>query len=255
MTDLIYGSLTASSADWPNHANPTGWGKPADRLNLEHSDGLVGHCWKALTIITQYSELYTVVGVRTDSQNPFSVEHSLDGQNWVTADGGASVTGTDHAVVTPLAPFACRFTRMSWATTGGTNGIHAQFVGAAGDRTCEDSNTAFDDACKSLKDRIEDHLAALDEAFAKDVAEREAADDGLDSRLEAVVAEFERHYDAQVEDLKAEIARKQADHEARIAEIQTALHSSRQRAIDQAAQKMQAKIDTLASAVEAAESA
>lgn len=126
---LISGTNTASSSDWPTIANPTGWRKSAEHLNVA-KEGLVGHCWKALTVTTEYPSIHTIRGIQTDSHQPFSIEHSMDGEVWTAVEG--EFTGDNQDVEQPIEPFACRYTRMSWATTDGTNGIHAQFVGVEG---------------------------------------------------------------------------------------------------------------------------
>lgn len=123
---LISGTNTATSSDWPTIANPTGWRKSAEHLNVA-KEGLVGHCWKALTVTTEYPSIHTIHGIQTDSHQPFFIEHSMDGEVWTAVEG--EFTGDNQDVEQPIEPFACRYTRMSWATTDGTNGIHAQFVG------------------------------------------------------------------------------------------------------------------------------
>ena len=117
--------MVASSSDWVGYNNPTGWGYPPEYINVG-AHGLVGHCWKALTITTTYDAPKTVTGIQTDSVKPFSIEHSSDGgSTWVLV--GNDFNGSENEI--PLEPFTCEMTRMTWADTSGSNGFHAQFVG------------------------------------------------------------------------------------------------------------------------------
>lgn len=123
---LLTGTMVASSSDWVGHSNPTGWGFPPEYINIG-AHGLVGHCWKALTITTTYDAPKTVTGIQSDANKPFSIEHSSDGETWVLV--GSDFNGSEQEIA--LEPFTCTMTRMTWADTSGTNGFHAQFVGRA----------------------------------------------------------------------------------------------------------------------------
>ena len=93
-SSLLSGAMVASSSDWVGYNNPTGWGYPPEYINVG-AHGLVGHCWKALTITTTYDAPKTVTGIQTDSVKPFSIEHSSDGgSTWVLVgnDFNGSVT-------------------------------------------------------------------------------------------------------------------------------------------------------------------
>ena len=259
---LLSGTNTASSADWPTMSNPTGWGKSADHLNVG-KEGLVGHCWKALTVTTEYPSTQTISGIRTDSNQPFTIEHSMDGVVWTVVEG--KFTGDHQDTTQPLEPFLCRYTRMSWANTVGTNGIHAQFVGvdagnnaaphplcgsaerhdhaecaASPNLPCIDS--AFSGACEALQERMSEHLARVDES-EKEAEEqfRRKYDENRDDwreRLEAGVREFEQHYDEQMAELRETLRMKRLDHEARLIAIEEAFLTDHQASLDEAKQRM-----------------
>ena len=260
---LISGTNTATSTDWPTIANPTGWSKSAEHLNVA-KEGLVGHCWKALSVTTEYPSIHTTRGIQTDSNQPFSIEHSMDGEAWTAVEG--EFTGDNQDVEQPIDPFACRYTRMSWATTGGTNGIHAQFVGVEGGsassdsftRSCENGaectsppslpciDSAFSGACDALQEKVSAHLARVD------ASEKEAEDkhrstydenrDDWEERLEEGVRSFEKHYDEQVAKLRETLRTNKEAHEARLAEIEQAFLTDRQATLDEAQRRMQEKL-------------
>ena len=274
---LISGTNTASSTDWPTMANPTGWSKSAEHLNVA-KEGLVGHCWKALTVTTEYPSIHTIRGIQTDSHQPFSIEHSMDGEVWTAVEG--EFTGDNQDVEQPIEPFACRYTRMSWATTGGTNGIHAQFVGVEGgaesgeggsaspeslpnpcdkgencgenSAECASSpslpciDSAFSGACDALQEKVSAHLARVEasekEAEDKYRSEYDEDRDDWEERLQEGVRDFEKHYDEQMAKLRETLRIKKEAHEARLAEIEQAFLTDRQAALDEAKQRMQDKL-------------
>jgi hypothetical protein len=252
-------------------------------MNIEY-EGLVGHCWRALTITTEYPQVHTITGIQTDSNQPFHIEHSPDGELWSPVEG--ELTGEDANVVQPLEPFACRFTRMTWATTGGTNGIHAQFVGveddeqklddgSRGEQKLDDGSdacdtedascapctpnlpcigSAFEDACEALQAKIGAHIASVEDEIAneeKRYAEEydENCVDWLE-RLEEGVKDFESYYEQHMAELRCVLRAKRNAHEARLADIEKEFLVDRQSALDEAKVRMQNKLDAFGVDVE-----
>ena len=175
----------------------------------------------------------------------------MDSDVWTAVEG--EFTGDNQYVVQQIEPFACRYTRMSWATTVGTNGIHAQFVGVDRDSAppfsspslpCIDS--AFSGACETLQEKVSAHLARVceSEEDAEETYRREYDEnrDDWEARLEAGVHEFEKHYDEQMATLRETLCTKTVAHEARLAEIEQAFLAGRQASLDEAKQRIQEKL-------------
>ena len=258
---LLFGTNTASSTDWPTMVNPTGWGKSAEHLNVE-KEGLVGHCWKSLTVTTEYPSIHTINGLQTDSNHPFSIEHSINGEEWISL--GCEFTGDNKDIEQTLEPFACRYIRMEWATTYGTNGIHAQFVGVEGEYTnaskhsnkqdtpCVSSTyppcieNVFLSACEILQKKISVHLEQVEEREKsmedKYRSEYNENNKDWDERLEEGVRDFKKHYEEQISILRETLYKKKQAHEARLAEIEQAFLVSRQESLDIVKQRMQDKL-------------
>jgi hypothetical protein len=234
-------------------------------MNIEY-EGLVGHCWKALTITTEYPHTQRITGIQTDSNQPFYIEHSPDGESWSRAEG--ELTGEDANVVQPLEPFACRFTRMTWVTTGGTNGIHAQFVGGEEEEVPEPEDgadeapctpctpctpklpcigSAFEDACGALQAKIGAHIASVEDDNANEetryAEEYDENRTDWQERLEEGVKDFESHYEQQMEELRSALRAKRTAHEARLADIEKEFLVDRQSALDEAKGRMQNMLD------------
>eukprot|EP01084_Bolivina_argentea_P109138 195062_1 len=102
----------------------TGWNKPLEEINFGRS-GLVGHYFHELDIITEFSELPEINGVKCDyNMYPFEIMFSDDGINW-----GAPIIVADALNIYKIdPPIETKFARMLWQATDGSNGFHAQFV-------------------------------------------------------------------------------------------------------------------------------
>ena len=151
--------MVASSSDWVGHSNPTGWGFPPEYINIG-AHGLVGHCWKALTITTTYDAPQTVTGIQSDANKPFSIEHSSDGETWVLV--GSDFNGSLQEIA--LEPFTCTMTRMTWTDTSGTNGFHAQFVGRASTSGGEEGGEEGGEAGGESNGGEQDHASGSDDS-------------------------------------------------------------------------------------------
>jgi len=228
-------------------------------MNVEH-EGLVGHCWKALTITTEYSKAQTVNGIHTDSNQPFTIEHSADGEVWTRVEG--EFMGVDVSVEQPLQPFVCRYTRMSWATTAGSSGIHAQFVGSEcnTDRPADVSECredeesvlpcvkqAVSDVCEQLQDKINTRVASVEKDLC--AAEEEYKSkydqhrDDWEEQLEEGISTFEARYESEIKSIQEALRTKHNAHKARLAEIEKEFLTERQTSLDETKQRLQDKLN------------
>jgi hypothetical protein len=273
-TSLLYGTMIASSPDFPSNKNPTGWGKSPEYLNIDNDEGLVGHCWKALTITTDYATTHTITGLQTNSNQPFYVEYSSDGEIWERVEG--EYTGSDKTVVQDCGPFRCVYTRMVWSVTSGTNGFNAQFIGymaenndddepeAREDDACEDdceatdnsceacipcADAMFSKACKELQDKIDTHLSVVDDELQREEKkcheEKCLSRDEWQERLDKRVSEFDQHYAQKIAELQEVVRKKKDEHEERIATLREDFSAERQNAYDETMQSIRNKIENL----------
>ena len=106
----------------------TGWAKSTDKLNFDE-EGLVGHYWKQLDVITDFENTIPITGIKCDyTKNPVIIMFSDDGNNWSKYEM-ITVEFTDSKPEQIFEnPVQARFARMFWVKTDGTKGFHAQFL-------------------------------------------------------------------------------------------------------------------------------
>ena len=257
---LLYGTMTASSPDFPDHTNPTGWSKSPDHMNIDNNEGLVGHCWKALTITTDYTVSHTITGIQTNSNQFFYIEYSSDGEVWKRVEG--EFKGDDKNVLQPLKPFVCVQTRMVWADTSGTNGFNTQFVGVESNTIeCEEKDVCADEqrflcsddmfhkACVHLQERIDTHVESVEEEMqcTEDACMEESAlsHDEWRGRLDKSIDDFDAHYTQKVAEMKDVLQKKRVEHEARMKQIQAEFALDRQVAYDDTLLAIQKNMESL----------
>jgi hypothetical protein len=96
---LLYGAIAVTCPDDKRHNGMvycTGHGKSPTFANLGFGHGgkrgIAGNWWGAFDLITDYQSVVHVTGVYTDSDNPFRIAHSLDGEDWTEQ---CTVSGRD----------------------------------------------------------------------------------------------------------------------------------------------------------------
>ena len=106
----------------------TGWQKSPDKLNFDE-EGLVGHYWKQLDVITDFGKTQLLRGVKCDySKNPLIVMFSDDGDNWYKYEMVTLQFTESQPEQLFDNPVNVRFARMFWVKTNGVKGFHAQFL-------------------------------------------------------------------------------------------------------------------------------
>ena len=104
----------------------TGWSKSPDNLDFGR-EGIVGHNWKQLDVITDFGRLICIEGVKCDyNVNPFKVSFSDDGKDW-SKHTMKNIECKESETVFDK-PVRARYGRMIWAKTNGSQGFHAQFL-------------------------------------------------------------------------------------------------------------------------------
>jgi hypothetical protein len=113
---------------------PTGWDRPGSELNLD-GVGLVGSWYAALSVQFDFGTAMALTLITTDSNKGFTMEYSADGFLWTLVDYTFPATGnsigsfSDYTIPDPP---TVQYARLNWTSTGGSDGLHAQFRG------CED---------------------------------------------------------------------------------------------------------------------
>lgn len=122
----VKGEVRLGDLSWQNQ---TGWQKPVNKLNF-NQEGLVGHQWKQLDVITDFGSKISLYGVRCDyNKNPLVIMFSDDGKDFnklAMLTIKFTENETEHKFEKPV---QARYGRMLWTKTDGSNGIHAQFLG------------------------------------------------------------------------------------------------------------------------------
>ena len=125
---LLTATLTASSADMPEEPNPLLNDSSPEDIYIG-GPGIQNIANASLTISHQFIHYYGITGVCTDSQIPFTIEHSINGTDWLTLEGVFS--GSDSSVTHYFStPFVCEYLRVHWQNNLPTP-VHVQFKGCA----------------------------------------------------------------------------------------------------------------------------
>ena len=105
----------------------TGWAKSTDKLNFGE-EGLVGHGWKQLDVITDFETKVSIKGIACDHiNNPVMLLFSNDGEDWSKFEMLEAQFTNNQMEYTFNQPINVRFARMIWDKTDGSKGFHAQF--------------------------------------------------------------------------------------------------------------------------------
>eukprot|EP01083_Nonionella_stella_P221810 792086_1 len=89
----------------------TGWNKPVEKLNFGQ-EGIVGHNYWALDIITDFGTNAIISGFRCDyDKNPVNIMFSDDGKNW---RDGITIAKYENMLTVFNKPIKGRYGRMIW---------------------------------------------------------------------------------------------------------------------------------------------